>query len=558
MTASATLKGMDMLKVICIVDKEGTALDRLAKGVAKYHDNIEYKVVAVHPKRPDAYQLANFERLAKDADVIDAQYYRTLYKLREIFPWLKDKKTILTHNNPYAIEEQEWNDVEINVGNNFGIEKRLGEITQTTVEYVPLCVDTDFWQFNPDWKFIGKTDHAGKYHWNTEAQKPKVLMVANRIESKKGILEVAQACKELNLHFILVGAISDATYFSEVLRTGIIEFHEKISDEKLKEIYYKSTIHVCNSADNFESGTMPILEAMLCGVPVLTRNVGHVPDLNNGENMVVREGAKEDIEDIKSHLSEMINDKSRLQTIRDKAWQSAKSRSFERRAYMYQKLYRQAQYPDQAPVSIVVPVFDKPEIIRKCLNAIAEQTYKNIEVVVADDANNLPEEAGNNRVQVNEFRNYVNFPVRYITTYDGDYGLARARNEATVESTGDIMVYCDQRMILEPNAVEEFVKNLPADKCWLYGNKGGKKEFVENLSCIRREEVINFGLFNERMTGYGGLSQETRVRYRRQGGRTEYVESAKANATGKSSNRNRKRDEIINMKNRLWKMGLEQ
>jgi glycosyltransferase involved in cell wall biosynthesis len=550
-----------MLKVVCIVDKEGTALDRLAKGVAPYHDNIDYKVVAVHPKRPDADQLARFERHAFNADIIDAQYYRTLYKLRELYPWLKDKKTILTHNNPYAIEEQSWNDVDLNVGNNFYIEKRLGQLTEKPVEYVPICVDADFWKFNPDWKYDGKTDHAGKYKWAADAEKPKVLMVANRIESKKGILEVAQACHQLNLHFILVGAISDPNYFHEVLRIGNIEFHEKISDEKLRDIYYKSTVLVCNSDDNFESGTMPILEAMLTGVPVLTRNVGHVPELNNGENMVVREGAKEDVNDIKDRLVEMIGDKPALKTMRDRAWQTAKSRSFERRAYMYQKLYRQVMWPHQTPVSIVMPVNDKPETIRKSLNAIAEQTYKNIEIIVCDDSS-----GGDNGDLVDDFARYVSFSVRYIATTNQwgieglqkDYGLARARNEGTIEATGELIVYCDQRMVMEPDAVQEFVNNLPADKCWIYGNKGGKKEFVENFSCVRRSDVINFGLFSERMTGYGGLSQETRVRFRNQGGRTQYVETAKAIPTGKSNNRNRKRGEIIKMKSRLWKMELEQ
>ena len=36
-------------------------------------------------------------------------------------------------------------------------------------------------------------------------------------------------------------------------------------------------------------------------------------------------------------------------------------------------------------MSIIVPINDKPEIIRKCINALSEQTYKNIELVVADD-----------------------------------------------------------------------------------------------------------------------------------------------------------------------------
>lgn len=534
-----------MLKIVCVVDKENSALDRLAKGVRKYNDNLDYKVLAVHPKRPDPQQLADFEREAMDADIIDWQYYRTAELLRLKYDWLKGKKQILTHNNPYSIEESNWNTYDINVGNNDYIYKRLGEITEKPVEYIPLTVDTDFWTFNQDWQ-----------------PNKNVLMVANRIESKKGILPVAIACAELNLHFILVGAVSDMNYLQSIMATtGNVEFHEQISDEDLRDLYHKSTIHVCNSQDDFESGTLPILEAMLTGVPVLTRNVGHVPELDNGENIVLLEGVPEDVQGIQDKLLEMMSDKKRLQSLRDKAWQTAKARSFERRAYMYQKLYRQVLYPDQIPVSVVVPIYDKPEIISKCLNAIAEQSYKNIEIIVADD-NPLPD-----KTVTNDFTKYVNIPVRYIKTaqlkpsqiglyVEEDYGLARARNEGTIEATGEVIIYCDQRMIMESNCIEEFMK-YQAPKVWLYGNKGGKKEFVENLSCVRRQDVVDFGLFNERITQYGGLSQETRVRWRNQGNRTEYVESAKATPCGKSSNKNRKKQDIIKSKNRLWKMGLE-
>lgn len=522
------------LKVLCIVDKEKTALDRLAQGVAKYHDNLNYEVLAVHPKRPDPQQLADFEREAMDADIIDWQYFRTAEKLRSIYPWLANKKQILTHNNPYSIEEQDWNGYDLNVGNNDYIYKRLGELTQKPVEYVPLTVDTDFWTFNQDWE-----------------PNKNVIMVANRIESKKGILPVAIACAELNLHFILVGAISDMNYFTSIMATtGNVEFHEQITDEELRDLYHKSAIHVCNSVDNFESGTMPALEAMLTGVPLLTREVGHIPELNNGENMVMLEGIPEDVQGIQDKLLEMISDKKKLADLRDKAWQTAKARSFERRAYMYQKLYRQVLFPDQSPVSVVVPIYDKPEIISKCLNAIAEQTYKNIEIVIANDA-----EVSSNADVVENFSRFVNIPVRYLYTAKDGYGLARARNEATIEATGEIIVYCDQRMVMEPNAIEEFTKRL-APNIWLYGNKGGKKEFVENFSCVRRDNIIQAGMFCERITAYGGMSQEVRSRWKLQGRRTEYIESAKATPTGKSSNRNRKKQEIIKMKNRLFKMDL--
>lgn len=540
-----------MLKVVCLVDKQGTALDRLAQGVAKYHNNLDYKVVAVHPKRPDINQLAQFEREAMDADIIDAQYYRTLYKLRELFPWLKEKKTILTHNNPYAIEEQAWNDVDYNVGNNTYITKRLKEITARPVEQIPLTVDTDFWTFNREWNFEYKINSNNKYEWNAEDTKPAVIMVANRIEGKKGILPVAIACGELGIKFILVGAISDMGYHQAIMQTGDVEFHERISDEELRELYYKSTIHVCNSVDNFESGTLPILEAMLCGVPVLSRPVGHVPDISNGDNMVIYDGDNEDVIAIQEKIQGMLSDPKALKEMREKAWSSVKNRTHELRAYAYQKLYRQVLYPDTIPVSVIVPIYDNPETIRICLEAVANQTYKNIELIVCDDNGSLAK----NYEIINHYAKFVNNPVRYINTSLGDYGLARARNVGAIEATGDVLVFCDQRQVMQPNAIEVFVQNLQPNT-WLFGNKGSKKEFVENFSCIDRQTFIDFGMFNERMDAYGGLSQETRVRARKQNIVTKYIEDAKADPRGKSHNKGAKKAEIIKMKARLIKMNL--
>lgn len=523
-----------MLKVLTVVDKTGTALDRLAKGVAPYHTNLDYHVVAVHPKRPDEQQLAAFEHVARDADVIDWQYFRTAEMLRARYDWLASKPQILTHNNPYSITESDWNGYDAVVANNLSMQKNLSAITNAPLSYIPLTVDADFWQYNQDWE-----------------PNNNVIMVANRIESKKGILPVAIACADAGLHFILVGAVSDGEYMASIMATGNVEFHEQISDEKLRELYYKSTIHVCNSTDNFESGTLPILEAMLTGVPVLTREVGHVPDLYNGENMRL---LKYDVENpiaIADELRQLMYDKKKLYDMRDRAWQSAKVRNFERRAYAYQKLYRQVLFPEQQSVSVIVPIYDKPEIIRQNLNAIAAQTYQNIEIIVADDGSRDFDGQG----LIEDFAQYVNFPVRYFHTArsEDDYGLARARNEALIEATGEILVFADQRIVMDKDAIEVFVANLNRGK-WLYGSKGAKKEFVENFSCVYRADAIKCGMFNERINLYGGQSQEVRERIRAQGMMTEFVEGAKAKAVGKSSNRNRQRANIIKMKNRLAKM----
>lgn len=522
-----------MMKVVAVVDKVDTALDRLAKQVIPYHDNIEYIVCDVHPKKADPEQLAKFEAAAKDADIIDYQYFRTAEMLREKYDWLKAKKSILTHNNPYSYKEDKWEWADINVGNNLEITNGLDKQGSPNIHHIPITIDPHFWKYNTEWK-----------------PNRTVIMVANRIESKKGILPVATAVGNLGLKFVLVGAVSDVNYMNDIMQTGTVEFYEQVSDEKLRELYYNSCLHVCNSVDNFESGTMPILEAMCCGVPVLSREVGHVPDIKNDDNIFISKNDVDDVYLIQKQIENIINDKKKLESVRAAAWNSAKNFNSERRAYLYQKLYRQLQSP-QEPVSVIVPIADKPEIVRQNLAAIANQSYSNLEVIVVDDGDESQQE------YVAEFANTVNMPVKYINNSQGDYGLARARNKGIIASTGEIVVFCDQRMVMDWECISELVKNL-ARKQWVYGNKGGKKDFVENLSAIYRDDIIRAGMFCERIDSYGGTSQEVRVRTRLQGIKHEYIETAKATPTGKSSNRNRKRDEIIKMKNRLMIMGLDQ
>jgi glycosyltransferase involved in cell wall biosynthesis len=524
---------MIMLKVVAVVDKEGTAIDRLAQGVAQYHTNLNYVVCDVHPKRPDPAQLERFEHEARSADIIDFQYFRSATMLLERYPWLNEKKKILTHYNPYSIFEQDWKQFDKLVACNKSILTDLEKHTARAVDYIPLTVDADFWTFKREWQ-----------------PNKNVIMVANRIESKKGILPVAIACGDAGLRLKLVGAISDRNYFYEVMQTGAVDYFEQISDEELRRLYWDSTIHVCNSVDNFESGTLPILEAMLCGVPVLTRNVGHVPDLLSDGNLAIFDAQPDEPMLLREKLEEMLSDPKALETHRERAWQTAKTRNNERRAYEQQKLYRSA-LSDATPVSVVVPIYNNPEVIRACLIAVAEQDYPNLELIVCDDNGMVT-----NFELVREFAQTVSFPIKYVVTQHNDYGLARARNQGIIEATGEIMVFCDQRQIMEPDCISELVKQL-VPKTWVYGNKGREKpEFVENLSAIYRNEIIQAGMFCERITQYGGMTQEVRSRTRMQGIKHVYVETAKAQAMGKSSKTEQRRLDIIKSKNTLFKMNL--
>ena len=513
------------MKVISVVDKSGSAIDRMAQAMKPYV-GLDYQVIAVHPKRPDPEQLEIFESEARLADVIDYQYYRTADMLRDRYPWLREIPSILTHHNPYAIKESDWNSYQVVIANNQTIYDKLKKITTSRVELIGNAVDPYYWQFNKDWK-----------------PSRSVLMVANRIESKKGILEVAKACKLIGVKMTLVGNISDMGYFNEVISVGNVEFAQNIPDEDLRELYYKSGLHICNSVDNFESGTNPILESIFCGTPVLTRLIGHVPEFKSA--VYLFEGENSDVEDLSKRIEEVLADKNGLEKKRHQAWLEIKDRIPERRAYIYNKLYRELL---GIAVTVIIPIADRPEITRANLDAIANQTHKNIEVIVIDD--------GLEPQDISEFAKLSHLAIRYIRLGGEGYHLAQARNLGIIEATSDILVFCDQRMIMQPDAVEHFIRNVKSET-WLFGDKGvQKKEFVENFSCILKDDIVSLGMFNERIDRWGGMSQEIRGRANRQHYTLQYLPEAKATPMGKSANRWRKKLDIMQAKTTLWKMNL--
>ena len=511
-----------------ICEKEGSAIWRLAQGIKKY-SQLHIDVITVHPKRPDQEQLRQFTELTLKADILDFEYWKTYIKLRDLYPELMNKKKMLAHYNPYNLYEENWNEFDLITVPNKSMKEAMRR--NKRIKYIPLTIDAEKFPFNREYN-----------------DSQTVLMVSSRIESKKGVLPVAEVCKELGYKFLIIGSVSDREYMDKVLATGA-EFREHISDEELLKAYQESAIHVCNSIDNYESGTMPILEAMLVGCPVLTRSIGHVPDLYDGKNMVVRIGGSEDKEDIKKELKNLMENKTRRLELRENGWVTAKARDDIRRAREYERMWYSLIY-DQPLISVIISTFNRKQTLIQIIESVIEQDYLAIELVIADDGS-----TDGTKELIQEIKDKTAYPIKFVTTGTTDeYNLSLARNLGVIEAVGDIVVILDDRYKLDKSCVSNFVKNLYPKK-WLYGDKGtGKRNFVENFSCIYRDDLIKAGMFNTTVKLYGFLTQETRERFKSQGFEFKYIPEAKAETIEGSKAKYRKKDEIRQAKNILSKM----
>lgn len=522
------------MKVLIVVDKIPSAIWVCAKAMERMKDWFGFDIVAVHPKRPSVEQLENFRKLAFEADLIDFQYWKTAEMLFGSFKFLKDKPKILTHHNPYDVDRENWFEkYDAVVVKNMTQFRKIREVFGKEPVLIPHTIDLNFFKFQREYP-----------------EDFKVLMVAARIEDKKGILEVAKACRATKTRFILVGRISDMDYMRQVMSEAgnLIDFRQDISDEELRKAYYESALLINNSSDGFESGTLPHLEAMACGVPVLTRNVGLVPDIANGKNMVVRPGTKDNWREIANFIEVLKKDRDQRLRLREEGFKTVLSRDNEYTARRYYRLYRKVLYKHPL-VSVIIPTYNRKDVLGAVIASVIAQTYPNIEIIVVDDGS----DDGTDKL-VKQIKKSTSAVIKYIKQEKMGYGLARARNNGVVEANGNILVFLDDRLMMDVNAVDNFVKSLKPG-VWLFGNKGvDKRSFVENFSCVYKKDLVKIGMFNERIIYYGGMTRDIVNRIKLSGIMPVYCPEAYAKPLVSSKSRFSKKDDIIKAKLLLWKL----
>lgn len=549
------------MKIVAITDKKGSAIDRLARMNEKRLPHLRYVVCTLHPKRPSNEEIETLRKELEDATMVDAQYWRSAMKARELFPAkATDVPWVLTHHNEHNIHDTAkdhwtWKDV-----------TWAAHVCKNQWQRAELKKD------GIDALLIPHAVEFSNFIYKNELTEDKVVGYVGQIKKVKGVREIAQACKELGYKLLIVGSVSETDYWNELHRDfegtiitrypGILA----VPDEGIGNAYWMMRAYCANSDDGTESGTMPILEAMVSGIPVVARRFGLVRDCGeNQRNMIVRTGAMKDVEDLKQALRMVVENKDIADTVREAAWRTVRMYHPDRQAREYERLFRAVAHPGQIPVSIIMPTCGRNKEIAANIAVIAEQSHKNIELVVCDD--NQPQESAVLEEVLSLLRQKVAYPIKHIKTgkdfSDTTYGLAKARNLGLIEATGDIVVFCDDRHKMHHQAVAAFVQKLSdyaknnEKKVWLWGSKGVFKTFVENFSATWRRTIIDGGMFNERMDRYGGMTQELSGRFNAQKVRFDFCPQALAEPMFGTHSKSAHREDIIASKVKLYKMGFQ-
>ena len=85
-------------------------------------------------------------------------------------------------------------------------------------------------------------------------------------------------------------------------------------------------------------------------------------------------------------------------------------------------------------VSVIIPVYNSSKHIKECLESVINQTYKNIEIIVVDDA------SSDNSVEI--IKNINDSRIK-ILELKQNIGVARARNKGIEIAVGDYICFLD-------------------------------------------------------------------------------------------------------------------
>ena len=133
--------------------------------------------------------------------------------------------------------------------------------------------------------------------------------------------------------------------------------------------------------------------------------------------------------------------------------------------------------------SVIFTTYNHPKWLEKTLWGFSAQSYRDFEIIVADDGSG-PE----TREVVDSVKAQIDIPVQHIWQEDDGFQKCRILNKAIVASRGEYLIFTDGDCIPHPDFVRNHVE-LAAENCLLSG--GYFKLPLEVSRAITREDILN-------------------------------------------------------------------
>ena len=113
-------------------------------------------------------------------------------------------------------------------------------------------------------------------------------------------------------------------------------------------------------------------------------------------------------------------------------------------------------------ISVIIPIYNASNSIKKCIESIKIQKYKNYEIILVNDGSN------DNSEEICLKYQEENNNIKYI--YQKNMGVSEARNNGILNASGDLIYFIDSDDIISPNLFDTIINNFTDDVDCLWFN----------------------------------------------------------------------------------------
>lgn len=159
-------------------------------------------------------------------------------------------------------------------------------------------------------------------------------------------------------------------------------------------------------------------------------------------------------------------------------------------------------------ISVIIPVYNVEQYLKKCLNSIIHNTYQELEIIMIDD--------GSNDSSGKICDEYCKLDERFKVYHQSNHGVSASRNYGIRCSTGKYITFIDSDDYIEDDYFEQLLKSIKSKNAELavctVGHKlgknirwedGEKKEFEIDFQQMDESTSSKFYYLNKNYLLYG-------------------------------------------------------
>jgi len=281
------------MKILQVADRPGWAIDRLSKPISEFYENVDMSYVNTAADRfldtgfsdwkssvqythelGSQYDIVHFHRLEAAVIGIDTLRPETKRFLTIHTERLKDfdDKRILLFDHIICPTKFAYEYLKKN------LEEWKNEKTQ--IHQVGYGIDLEKFRRQADLHHIPHHINLSNYYLLAREPNAKEIGFVGRIVKWKRYAKIQKAVHDIGLKLIGCGYIEDSREYNA---NGLKDdedfyFHAMVPECLMSRFYARMNLFICLSEPHVEAGPLPILEAMACGVPVLSTRVGWTVD----------------------------------------------------------------------------------------------------------------------------------------------------------------------------------------------------------------------------------------------------------------------------------------